>query len=78
VTQVDALPVLTVPVTLALLAPTAGLGPTARAFDSALRLGHHIDELRDVATRWKRRGRPGPTALLMLIDEREVHRRSRR
>ena len=69
-TEVDALRVLTVPATLTLLAPTAGLGPTALAVDSALRLGHSLDELREVATRWKKRGRPGPPALLTLLDER--------
>jgi hypothetical protein len=67
-TEVDSLRVLTVPATLTLLAPTAGLGPTARALESAVRLGHHPDELRAVATRWKQRGRPGPAALLMLLD----------
>ena len=70
-TEVDALRVLTVPATLTLLAPTAGLGPTARALDSALRLGHDLAELRQVAMRWKRRGRPGPPTLLMLLDERD-------
>ena len=73
-TEVDALRVLTVPATLALLAPSAGLGPTARALDSALRLGHDPDELRQVATRWKQRGRPGPPTLLMLLDERDGRR----
>jgi hypothetical protein len=74
VTEVDSIRVLTVPATLTLLAPTAGLGPTARAVDSALRLGHHLDELREVAIRWKRRGRAGPPTLLMLLDERDGRR----
>ena len=71
VTEVDSIRVLTVPATLTLLAPTAGLGPTARAVDSALRLGHHLDELREVAIRWKKRGRAGPPTLLTLLDERD-------
>jgi very-short-patch-repair endonuclease len=74
VTTVDSLCVLTVPATLALLAPAAGLGPTARALDGALRLGHDPDGLREVANRWKRRGRPGPPTLLMLLDERDGRR----
>ncbi len=74
VTAIDAIRVLTVPATLALLAPAAGLGPTARALDSALRLGHDLDALREVATRWKQRGRPGPPTLLMLLDERDGRR----
>ena len=60
VTEVDRVRALTVPATLTLLAPTAGLGPTARALDSALRRGHHLDELREVATRVEARGRAGP------------------
>ena len=59
-TEVDALRVLTVPVTLTLLAPTAGLRATQHALESALRLGQHPHELRAVANRWKRRGRPWP------------------
>jgi hypothetical protein len=74
VTAIDAIRALTVPTTLALLAPAAGLGPTARALDSALRLGHDLDALREVATRWKQRGRPGPPTLLMLLDERDGRR----
>ncbi len=72
--EVEAVRVLAVPATLTLLAPTVGLGRTARALDSALRLGHPLDELRDVAIRWKRRGRPGPSTLLMLLDERDGRR----
>jgi hypothetical protein len=77
-TMVDGLRVLTVPATLTLLAPTAGLGPTARALDSALRHGLELHDAREVATRWRRRGRPGPAALLKLLDERERHGPSRR
>ena len=71
VTEVDGIPTLTVAATLTLLAPSAGLGPTAKALDSALRQGHTIAELSEVATRWRRRGRPGPPALLRLLDERD-------
>ena len=70
----DAIRTLTVPATLTLLAPSSGLGRTARALDSALRLGTDLDELREVANRWKRRGRPGPPTLLMLLDERDGRR----
>jgi hypothetical protein len=75
VAEVSAIPVLTVAATLALLAPTAGLDATARALDSALRLGHDLDELRAVATRWRRRGRPGPPMMLSLLDRRDVRPR---
>ena len=74
VTNVASVPVTTIATTLALLAPAAGIGPTARALDSALRMGMPIDELRGVAVRWQRRGRSGPPALLMLLGER-VERR---
>jgi hypothetical protein len=60
--------------TLALLAPAAGIGRTARALDSALRLGVCADELRSVALAWRSRGRPGPPALLMLLGERVDNR----
>jgi hypothetical protein len=70
VVEVEAIPTLTVPATLALLAPEAGIGPTARALDSALRLGVSSEELRTVAQQWRRRGRSGPPALLMLLGER--------
>jgi hypothetical protein len=71
ITEVDSIRTLTVGATLALLSPSCGIGRTARALDSALRLGHTIDDLREVATRWRRRGRPGPAALSMLLDERD-------
>ncbi len=74
ITDVDGIPVLTVPATLALLAPAVGIGRTTQALDSALRGGITADELRDVATAWRKRGRAGPPALLMLLGER-VERR---
>ena len=74
VTTVEGIPTLTVPATLALLAPAVGIGPTARALDSALRLGVTTDELGAAATAWRRRGRSGPPALLMLLGERVDHR----
>lgn len=70
VTTVDGVPALSVPATLALLAPAVGIGPTAKALDSALRVGVPSDELRLVAQAWRRRGRSGPAALLMLLGER--------
>jgi hypothetical protein len=74
VTTVGGIPVLTVAATLALLAPEVGIGPTARALDDALRRGVSPDELRATATAWRRRGRSGPPALLMLLGERVDHR----
>jgi hypothetical protein len=73
VTEVAGIPTLTIPATLALLAPAAGIAPTARALDSALRRGVSARELREVATAWRRRGRAGPPALLMLLGERVEH-----
>jgi very-short-patch-repair endonuclease len=64
------IPTMSIASTLALLAPAAGIGPTARALDSALRLGVCADELRMVALAWRSRGRSGPPALLMLLGER--------
>ena len=68
VVEVDGIPVLSVPATLALLAPHGGAGPTSRAVVSALRAGWTVDELRAGAVRWRRRGRPGPGALLHALD----------
>ena len=70
VDAVDGIQVLSIASTLALLAPAVGIGPTARALDSALRMGASTDELRSVARAWRRRGRSGPPALLMLLGER--------
>jgi hypothetical protein len=70
VVEVAGIPVLSVALTLTLLAPIAGIGPTARALDSALRDGVSMVELRDVARSWRQRGRSGPPALLMLLGER--------
>ncbi|MET0145644.1 MAG: hypothetical protein ABW328_12790 [Ilumatobacteraceae bacterium] len=70
VEHVGGVRVLSVAATLALLAPVAGIGATARALDSALRGGADADELRRVAQAWRRRGRSGPPALLMLLGER--------
>lgn len=74
VTHVAGIPVLTVAATLALLAPSAGIGRTAQALDSALRRGVDAGELRRVALDWRQQGRAGPPALLMLLGER-VERR---
>jgi very-short-patch-repair endonuclease len=70
VVSVGKIPTMSIASTLALLAPDVGIGPTARALDSALRLGVPTDELRTVAQAWRRRGRSGPPALLMLLGER--------
>jgi REase_MTES_1575 len=70
VTGIEGIPALTVAATLTLLAPAVGIGPTARALDGALRDGTTAEELKDVAEAWRRRGRTGPPALLMLLGER--------
>ena len=70
VTRVEKIPVLSIPATLTLLAPAVGIGATAKALDSALRLGVEAEQLRTVAEAWRRRGRSGPPALLMLLGER--------
>jgi hypothetical protein len=70
VVEVHGIPVLSIPLTLTLLAPVAGIGKTARALDAALRRGTGLEELHEVAHSWRRRGRSGPPALLMLIAER--------
>jgi len=70
IVEVTGIPVLSIPLTLALLAPVAGIGPTARALDGALRQGVEVDDIRAVARAWRRRGRSGPPALLMLVGER--------
>lgn len=71
ITEVRAIPTLTVAATLTLLAPSVGRDRTARALDSALRAGASIEELTAVAMRWRRPGRAGPTQLLRLLDERD-------
>ena len=72
--SVGKIPTMSIASTLALLAPEYGIGPTARALDSALRKGVLADELRTVAQAWRRRGRSGPPALLMLLGERVDNR----
>ena len=70
VVRVEGIPVLSLPLTLALLAPVVGIGPTGRAVDDALRLGVDTASLKGVAQSWRVRGRAGPPALLMLLGER--------
>jgi very-short-patch-repair endonuclease len=74
VVAVEKIPVMSIPSTLALLAPWVGIGPTAKALDSALRMGLSAEELRTVALTWRRPGRRGPPALLMLLGERVDNR----
>lgn len=74
VERLEGIPTLTIAATLALLAPAVGIGRTARALDSALRAGVATDELRRVAGAWRRPGRAGPPALLMLLGERVEQR----
>jgi hypothetical protein len=74
VTLVDGIPVLTIAATLTLLAPLAGPAATTRAVQSALTRGITTNELRDVANRWRRRGRAGPAALLAILGASEDDR----
>jgi hypothetical protein len=71
VVQIGAVPVLDIGATLALLPPSVGVTRTAKALDSALRHGVPIEDLREVARRWQRRGRSGPSTMLRLLDERD-------
>lgn len=75
---VRGIPTLSLALTLTLMAPVVGIGPTARALDDALRRGADPDELRAVASSWRRCGRSGPPALLMLLGERVDQRLPRR
>ncbi len=68
--RVEGIPVMSVGSTLALLAPHVGYTATARAFDSALRLGVSADELQEAAVAWRKRGRSGPRTLLELLHGR--------
>ena len=70
IVRVGPIPTMCIASTLALLAPAAGIGRTARALDSALRLGISSEHLRQVAHDWRKPGRSGPAALLMLLGER--------
>ncbi|MFV0309186.1 MAG: hypothetical protein ACK5OX_15745 [Desertimonas sp.] len=74
VVDVAGIPTLSIALTLTLLAPVVGIGPTARALDDALRRGVDPDTLTAVATSWRQRGRSGPPALLMLLGERAAVR----
>jgi hypothetical protein len=67
-TVVAGIRVLTVASTVALLAPVVGAEATASAVHSALRQGCPAGELREAANRWRTRGRPGPGALLEILD----------
>ena len=61
---------MTVAATLALLAPEVGIGPTAKALDAALLRGTDVEQVLAVARSWRRRGRSGPSALMMLLADR--------
>lgn len=71
VTEVAGIRTLTVAATLTLLAPVVGPDAVGRALDHALGSGLHPTELRAVAIRWRSRGRPGPPALLAMLDRRD-------
>lgn len=68
VTEVDSIPVLTVPATLAILRPHAGAEATTQAISSALAAGWSAEDLRGTAERWCARGRPGPRFVIDELD----------
>lgn len=74
-TTVEGIPVLSIAATLTLLAPTVGAHQMATALESAIRRGVEVDELRDVAAAWRRRGRAGPPVLTHLLTVRELRER---
>lgn len=69
VTEVDGIPTLTIPATLAILRPHGGAEPTTRAIVSAVVRGWSVAELRATAVRWQSRGRPGPTFCLDVLNQ---------
>ncbi|MEY2974814.1 MAG: hypothetical protein RIR49_1234 [Actinomycetota bacterium] len=75
VTEVDGIPVLTVPATLAILRPHGGAEATSRAIASALASGWSVDEVRGTAERWCTRGRPGPRFVMEELDRLSASRR---
>lgn len=64
IVDIDGIPVLSVPSTLALLRAHASETATATALISALRNGWSVTELQMVASRWQTRGRPGPSFVI--------------
>jgi hypothetical protein len=68
VVDIDGIPVLSVPTTLALLRPHSGTEATIRAIASAVRDGWPLIELRSTAARWRTRGRPGPSFCIEVLD----------
>lgn len=68
IVEIDGIPVLDVPATLALLRPHGGDEMTTRAIVSAITRGWTVTELRSGALRWRSRGRPGPTFCLSILD----------
>ena len=69
VVRVQGIPTLSIPATLALLAPVVGIGPTARALDSALLLGQRVDKT--LPRSWFQRvtAHVLATAGIRLVDE---------
>lgn len=68
IVDVDGIPVLSVPSTLALLRAHASETATATALISALRSGWSVTEIRQVASRWQTRGRPGPSFVIDALQ----------
>ncbi len=68
IVNIDGIPVLNVPSTLALLRAHASETATATALISALRSGWSVTEIQQVASRWQTRGRPGPSFVIDALQ----------
>lgn len=69
VTRLGPIPVTSVPLTLALLAPTAGRATMVEALADALGRGVRASTIRAVASQWREPGRAGPGLLIRLLDD---------
>lgn len=68
IVHVGPIPTTSIPLTLALLAPVAGIGRTVVALTDALRRGISPATITATARAWRGHGRPGPATLLDLLD----------
>jgi hypothetical protein len=77
IVDINGIPVLSVPSTLALLRAHATETATATALISALRGGWSVTEIRTVAYRWQTRGRPGPSFIIDALQRAARQTKSR-
>jgi len=73
VVDIDGIPVLSVPSTLALLRAHASESATATALISALKSGWTVTEIQSAASRWQTRGRPGPSFVINALQRAASH-----